>query len=221
MLNGTRGEPALRALLVALDAWVSGGIAPPESAVPRRGDNTAVLAAPRPGFQTGIVPQEALGWPTIPGVTYNGVTSTRYLLDFGPKFLRGILANYPPSVAGRPAYVHFVSKVDEDGNETAGIRLPAVKAPIATTTGWALRRAGFGENDGCEGAGQSVPFKRTRSERMAASDPRRSLEERYGNHEGYVRAVDTAARALEQRRLLLPADVRQYVEQAEASPVLK
>jgi hypothetical protein len=220
-LNGTRGEPALRALLVALDAWVSGGVTPPDSAVPRRGDNTAVLAVPRPGFQTGMIPKEALGWPAIPGVNYTGAITTRYLLDFGPKFLHGILTNYPPSVDSRPAYVHFVSKVDDDGNELAGIRLPAVGAPIATTTGWALRRAGFGASDGCEGAGQSIAFKPTQAERMAAGDPRRSLDERYGSHDGYVRAVDKAAHALEQRRLLLPADVRQYIEQAEASAVLK
>ena len=67
---------------------------------------------------------------------------------------KGIMSNYPPSLAGRPAYPLFVSKVDRDGNEVAGIRLPPVEAPIATTTGWALRRAGFGENDGCEANGQ-------------------------------------------------------------------
>jgi hypothetical protein len=219
--NGTSPEPALRALLLALDRWVSAGVTPPPSAVPRRADNTAVLAVPRPGFQTGVVPQEALGWPMIPGVTYNGLTTTRYLLDFGPKSHRGILSNYPPSVAGRPAYAHFVSKVDKDGNEVAGIRLPAVEAPIATTTGWALRRAGFGENDGCEAAGQSIPFKTTRAERAAAGDPRPSLEERYKDHDGYARAVAEAARKLEQRRLLLAEDVKLYIEEARASTVLK
>jgi hypothetical protein len=219
--NDTSGEPALRALFVALDQWVSAGVAPPESAVPRRGDKSAALAVPRSGFQTGLVPQQALGWPTIPGVTYNGVITTRYLLDFGPKFQSGVLSNYPPSVAGRPAYVEFVSKVDEDGNEVAGIRLPAVEAPIATTTGWALRRSGFGENDGCEAAGQYIPFTRTRAERTAAGDPRLSLEERYKDHEGYVHAVEKAAHALERRRLLLSADVQQYIDDAKASPVLK
>ncbi len=58
----------------------------------------------------------------------------RYFLDFGPMFEDGILSNYPPSVAGRPAYPIFVSKVDEDGSELAGVRLPPVQAPVATTT---------------------------------------------------------------------------------------
>jgi hypothetical protein len=114
-----------------------------------------------------------------------------------------------------------VSKVDEDGNEAAGIRLPAVEAPIATTTGWALRRSGFGENDGCEANGQHVPFMSTKAERLAAGDPRLSLEERYRDHEGYVAAVAQAARRLAERRFLLEADVKRYIEHAQASSVLR
>ena len=52
-------------------------------------------------------------------------------------------------------------------------------------------------------------------------DPRLSLEERYGNREGYVAAVTKAARALEAQRLLLPVDVQRYIEQAQASTVLR
>jgi hypothetical protein len=179
------------------------------------------MAVPRPGFQTGVVPQEALGWPTIPGVTYNGLITTRYLLDFGPMFAaKGILSVFPPSLHRRPVYPNFVSRVDQDGNEIAGVRLPAVEAPISTTTGWALRRAEFGENDGCEAAGQHIPFKVTKRERMAAGDPRPSLEERYRDHQGYVDAVTKAAQGLEKRRLLLVEDVKRFIDQARASDVL-
>jgi hypothetical protein len=111
--------------------------------------------------------------------------------------------------------------VDQDGNEVAGIRMPPVEAPIATTTGWALRRAGFGENDGCEASGQHIAFKTTKAEREAAGDPRLSLEERYKDHAGYVAAVKRAAEKLHQQRFLLPADVQRYVEQAQASNVLR
>jgi hypothetical protein len=220
-LNPTSPFPALRALLAALDQWVTHGTEPPQSQVPRRADNTMVKAVPRPGHQTGVVPQDALGWPTIPGVTYTGLITTRYHLDFGPMLDKGIVSNSPPSLAGRPAYPIFVSKVDRDGNEVAGIRLPPVEAPIATTTGWALRRAGFGENEGCEASGQHVAFKVTKAERMAAGDPRLSLEERYNDHDGYVAAVRKAAEKLQQQRLLLPADVQQYVERVQASNVLR
>jgi hypothetical protein len=187
--------------------------------VPQLGNR--VFAVTRPGSQTGVVPQNELGWPTIPGVTYNGLITTRYFLDFGPNFDDGILAYYPPSVAGRPAYPIFVSKVDKDGNEIAGVRMPPVEAPIATTTGWALRRAGFSENEGCEANGQHIPFKLTKAERLAVGDPRLSLQERYKDHDGYVKAVRKAAEKLEKQGFLLPQDVQRYVDEAQASDVLK
>ena len=65
------------------------------------------------------------------------------------------------------------------------------------------------------------PFKTTKAERLAAGDPRLSLEERYKNHDGYVAAVTKAAEKLEKQRFLLPADVQQYIEQARASTVLR
>jgi hypothetical protein len=217
--NAVSPYAAHRALLVALDEWVSNGTEPPKSEVPRHANNTAA-AVPRPGFQTGVVPQAVLGWPTIPGVTYTGVITTRYLLDFGPDFDNGIVSNYPPSVVGAPSYPIFVSKVDKDGNEIAGVRLPPVEAPVATTTGWALRAAAFGGPDGCESDGQHIPFKATKAERLSAGDPRLSLEERYKNHDGYVKEVAKAAEKLQKQRFLLPADVQVYVDEAQASTVL-
>jgi hypothetical protein len=209
-----------RALLVALDEWVSNGTKPPKSEMPRHGNRA--FAVTRPGFQTGVVPQAELGWPTIPGVTYNGLITTRYFLDFGPELdSKGLITNYPPSLEGRPAYPIFVSKVDKDGNEIAGVRLPEVEAPIATTTGWALRRAGFSENEGCEADGQHIAFKRTKAERVAAGDPRRSLEERYKNHAGYVKEFRKAAEKLQKQRFLLAEDVPTYIDEAEASDVLR
>ena len=56
---------------------------------------------------------------------------------------------------------------------------------------------------------------------MAAGDPRLSLEERYTDHEGYVRKVAEAAQKLEKKRFLLPADVQFYIDQAKASDVLR
>ena len=131
------------------------------------------------------------------------------------------MSNYPPSLEGRPAYPVFVSRVDQDGNDLAGIRLPPVEVPVATTTGWALRREGYGLNDGCERAGQSIPFSKTKAEQRATGDPRMSLEERYGTHDGYVQAVATAARQLMTQRLLLEEDVQQYIDEAASSNILK
>ncbi len=219
-VNPTNPSPALRALFVALDEWVTQDVEPPKSQVPRQSDGgTAVFSVPQPSG-LGVVPQEALRFPNIPGVTYTGVITVRHLFDFGPLFDEGILTINPPDFSG-PVYPSFVSRVDHDGNEIAGIRLPPVAAPIATTTGWALRRAEFGGNDGCESTGQMILFKTTKAERLAADDPRRSLEERYKDHDGYVEEVTKAAQKLEKQRLLLPADVQRYIDEAQASNVLQ
>jgi 3-hydroxy-3-methylglutaryl CoA synthase len=60
----------------------------------------------------------------------------------------------------------------------------------------------------------------TKAERRASGDPRKSIEERYKDHDDYVRAVEKAAQKLEKRRLLLPDDVQRYVDAAMASEVL-
>ena len=215
--NTTNPNPGLRALFVALEQWVEQGVRPPNSEVP--GPGTRVYST-RVGDGVGVIPREALGFPDIPGVNYTGVITMRHLFDFGPQFDNGIMSVNPPDFSG-PTYPSYVSRVDEDGNEIAGVRLPAVAAPIATTTGWGLRSAAFGGPDGCEASGQWIPFKATRAERVAAGDPRKSLEERYKSHADYVAAVAKAARDLEKRRFLLPADVQRYINAAEASSVLQ
>src|SRR5256885_16691650 len=117
----------------------------------------------------------------------------------------------PPNFTA-PVYPSFVPRADADGNATPGIRLPPVSAPIATTTGWALRALNFGGGpwDGCEASGQWIAFKKTQPERLAAGDPRLSLEERYGNHQGYVNALPAAAPAPEARGLLPASALRRY-----------
>lgn len=221
--NTTNPNPALRALFIALDRWVVHGAKPPKSEVPDR--HTGVRSIPV-GNGVGVVPQAALGWPDIPGVAYSGLITVRHLFDFGPRFREGIMDTNPPDFSG-PVYPSFVSKVDRDGNEIAGIRLPPVEAPVATTSGWGLRSAAFGGGpaggnmDGCEASGQWIAFKTTKAQRLAAGDPRKSLEERYGNRDGYVKAVAKAARDLQKRRLLLEQDVQRYIDAAQESTVLQ
>jgi hypothetical protein len=217
--NTSDPNPALRGLFVALDQWVSLHRAPPPSQVPRVEDGNAVFSVPQ-ADGLGVVPQKALGWPDIPGVTYSGLITARHLFDWGPQFDQGILTNDPPAFSG-PVYRSFVSKVDADGNEIAGVRLPPVAVPIATTSGWALRAAAFGGPDGCESSGQSIPFAATQAARLASGDPRLSLEERYSSHDDYVQRVARAARRLEERRFLLPDDVQVYIDAAMASSVLR
>lgn len=201
-------NPVMRALLVNLDEWVSSGTTPPTSRMPRRADGTLVAA----------LPQEGMGFPKIPGVTYNGRQHTGDYFDFGPAFDHGILSVLPPVVRGTP-YPSLVPKTDADGNDIAGIRLPEISVPLATYTGWALR-AGEGQ-EGCDAAGQKIDFAKTKAERLASGDPRLSIEERYPTREQYVSAVTRAAKALHQERLLLDEDVQRYVERAEKTTVGK
>jgi hypothetical protein len=193
-------------LFLALDEWSVAGTMPPPSQVPLLADKTLV-AAPATGF------------PAIPGVTNNGLKTTRYLLSYGPNFYStGIASVNPPLVtapyqdnpANGPIYPSFVPKTDSDGNDIAGVRLPDVTVPLATYTGWALRaRAQAG--DGCEGSGQYIPFAKTKAERMASGDPRPSIEERYQSFAQYSSAVRKAVDDLVARRLMLREDVESNV----------
>ena len=204
--NPLVANAGLRALLVALDEWVTTGVEPPASRVPRRADGS--LAVP--------LPREMVGFPSIPGVEYTGLMSTGDLFDYGPGFDEGILTTLPPESAGSP-YPVFVPRTDADGNDLAGIRLPAVAVPRATFTGWALRAPGFGGPDLCDAAGQRIDFPATRDERLASGDPRPSLEERYPHSRAYVEAVAAAARELAGQRLLLAEDVGRIVREAETT----
>ncbi len=142
--------------------------------------------------------------------------TTRYLLNYGPKFYEtGIPTINPPAITppyednpvNGPIYPSFVPKTDADGNDIAGVRLPEVQAPLGTYTGWALR-AGPQSGDGCEGSGQYIPLAKTKAERLANGDPRLSLEERYGNLETYSMRLRKAADSLVEAGLLLPFDAR-------------
>jgi hypothetical protein len=203
-------NPGLRALLVALDEWVSVGTEPPATRVPRRADGTLVAS----------LPQSAVRFPSIPGVVYNGLMTTGDLFDYGPFLDDGILTILPPILVGSP-YPAFVPRTDDDGNDIAGIRLPEVAVPLATYTGWGLRAPAFAGDDLCDMWGQKIDFSRTTAERLAAGDPRLSIEERYPNHGSYASAVAHAATGLHRARLLLDEDLEAYIKAAAESTVGK
>ncbi len=147
-------------------------------------------------------------------MTYTGLKTTRYLFDYGTNFYEtGIATINPPVVSppyqdnpvNGPIYPSYVPKTDSDGNEIAGVRLPDVTVPLATYTGWALR-AGSHANDGCEAAGQYIPFARTAADRVATGDPRPSIEERYPSFGQYYSAVKNAIDGLVKDRLMLCED---------------
>ncbi|HEX5531845.1 MAG TPA: alpha/beta hydrolase domain-containing protein, partial [Methylomirabilota bacterium] len=196
-------SPLLRAALVNLDRWVSEGVEPPPSAVPRLADGTAVAAE-----TTRAV------YAAIPGVRFPDRLPRPVRLDFGPAVDRGIV-DLPPKI-GAP-YVTVVSAVDADGNERAGIRPPELRVPVATFTGWNPRHPDQGApGDLMSMMGSTLPFARTAAERAQTGDPRPALEERYGDRDRYLARVRRDAEAMVADRHLLAEDVDAVVERAGA-----
>ena len=207
--QGNGWAPTLRALLVALDDWADRGIAPPASNYPRVEDGALIgLADLRAAF------------PPVPGVRTPTALNELALPDFGPGFTStgGRVSKLPPSLGTK--YQVLVPKPDRDGLDVGGIRSIEVSAPTATITGWNVRAQGRRPDDLCGLTGASIPFAKTKAEREANKDPRRSLEERYGSKDGFVKAVDEAARRLVKERFLLQEDADRYVEAARAADAL-
>jgi hypothetical protein len=199
--NRTDFRPLLRAALVNLDRWVKDDIAPPASRYPRIADGTLV---------------EKITLPAIQGLTPPPGPSQRHRIDFGPDFDKGIVGKTLP-VALKDAYRVLVPKVDADGNEVAGLRLPDITVPTGTAAGWNVRAAESGAaGELCYLQGSLVPFAKTKAEREAKNDPRPSLEERYKDRADYAARVRAAATTLQRDGFLLEEDVTRITDRAAA-----
>ena len=185
--------PALRALLVALDRWVTDGTAPPPNRIPRLADGTLVHFA-------------RLDFPKLPGLAPPGPPDA---IDPPGDWV------HPTPVAS--SYVPLVPAVDADGNDRAGLKLPDLAVPLATLTGWNVYAAPFPVDEACDRDGSSSPFARSAATR-AQGDPRRSLVERHASRAHYVALVQAASAQLVRDRLLLSEDAQRYVTQAQAAP---
>ncbi len=191
-----------RALLTALDKWISAGVKPPESQIPKISDGSLVtLEAFRNAF------------PDIPGAETPPSFYHPYRLDPGPRWqTEGIADHVPPKVG--PRYVCLVPQVDEDGNEISGIRLPEIAVPLATFTGWSLRAPSFSHTLRRNG-GRIWPFPRTTEERKQTVDPRKSMLERYPTKKDYLSKVTECILDLYNQRFLLDEDVVMLLKQAD------
>ncbi|HEY2210023.1 MAG TPA: alpha/beta hydrolase domain-containing protein [Bradyrhizobium sp.] len=186
--NPLNAGPPARALLVALDGWISNGTLPPASRYPSRSDGTLVLPA-----------IDDVGFPRLPGFAYTSRLAR-------PTVIKS--EEMPPTKGA--AYPVFVPKTDADGRDIAGLRLPTLEAPAATHTGWNLRKAGFGEGELCDNNGAMISFAATREERLKNNDPRLSMAERYPNEGDRAGAIARAAQQLVRDRLLLEEDARLF-----------
>ena len=105
---------------------------------------------------------------------------------------------------------------------SGGVPIVLRDAPLGTYLGWNITAArGLPSGPGLQLRRRLVPFARTRAERHGPGDPRLSLEERYGSHEGYVAAVRDAAEKAFAEGFLLPADRDRLIRQASESAVLR
>jgi hypothetical protein len=191
--NPTEYWYVMRALLVAMDKWMREGVAPPASQYPRLQNKTLVKAA-------------EFSFPDIPGVT-------------SPKGLPPAARGVNPMIAkeGAPGTLlpYFVPQTDKDGIEIAGIRLPYISVPLATTTGWNFRNAAVGESDLLFPLiGSFIPLPATKAKREELSDPRVSIAERYASREVYLERVEKAGAKLVEDRFLLSEDLPNVVKRA-------
>jgi hypothetical protein len=194
-------RPLLRAALVNLDRWVSERVDPPASSHPRLDDGTAVtreevLAAfnPTPDI---VKPDPERLWVLRE-------------VDLGPE-AEASIGRYPVQ-EGR-TYPCFVSAIDSDGNEVAGVRLPYLTAPVATHAGWNTRAPETGAPEQIVPMqGLSIFFAPDASSRQAAGDTRASIQERYGSRNDYLTQVREQAQRLVADRYLLDEDVDVVVD---------
>ncbi len=189
-VNPMHAGPPMRALVTAMQAWITTGVEPPASRVPMRAHGTLVEAS-------NAVPRG------IPGLPYTAIHTGAAFTD--PTQLPAkILGTYPV----------FVPRADSDGMAIAGIRMLPLAVPRASYTGWNPRAEGFGAGTLFPLQGAVAPFALTRAAREATGDTRLSVAERYADDAAYVAAVRSSAARMVAERLLLPQDAERAIEAA-------
>ena len=192
--------------------WVVIGTAPPPSVYPRLSLGQLVVDT-----------QSAMSFPNIPGFPLPANLVNPMLgYNFGPLFntptQTGIITIQPPQIVAE--YPTYVVKTNTDGNEVSGIPSVNHQAPLGTYTGWNTWAVGGRQGEICNLNGSFYPFATTQAARIAAGDPRPSLEERYGTHAGFVCVVKLAAKSALTQRFLRPSAATALVAAASGSAVL-
>jgi hypothetical protein len=186
--NPTPHANVMRALLRALHRWVADDTRPPDSRHPRLRDRT-------------LAPAAEVRFPEIPGI------GNPWRITGPAQVAAGTVTPLP----------HLVPQVDADGNELAGIRVPELAVPLATTTGWNFRAEAVGNPSAIYSLlGSYIPFAPTRAEREARRDPRPSIDERYRGREDYLEKIRASAHELIRGGYLLQEDLENVVARASA-----
>jgi Alpha/beta hydrolase domain len=199
------GPVTLRALVRVMDDWADRGILPPKSNYPTQDDLIPVQ-------------EYRAKFPLIPGIDPPRTVNEVDALNFGPLFnSQGGNQTVLPPLTGAH-YRILVPRPGPDGSAASGIHTIYTRAPIGTNLGWSARvRSGAGKP--CDES--FLPFSATKAKRLAAGDSRKSLQERYRDHDGFVRAVAKAATQLVKERFLLEEDAQTFITAAQNSSILK
>src|SRR5262249_15126563 len=91
-----------------------------------------------------------------------------------------------------------------------------VAVPLATYTGWNLRRREVGaEAQLASLMGSYIPFAKTKAERLKNGDPRKSIEEWYDSFEAYQKQFAARCSELVKQGYLLKEDAARLIETRE------
>lgn len=182
---------SMRALLVAMQAWLKDGQEPPPSKYPQIGKDQ-------------LVSMSAYAFPHIPGVRVPQHKREAYALDFSTE---------PPKTGQH--FATLIPQVNPDGNESSGIVMPEVAVPLATYTGWNLRSRNIGGEDELYSmVGSFIPFPLNEAQRKSSGDPRLSLETRYQSKQEFLDKFADAAKLLARQGYLLESDIPGLRERA-------
>ena len=188
-------RPPMRAAFMNLANWVSGGIEPSPSCVPRVDDGSAIS-------RESVLQRfdEGLAGATLDPAQLESMRAA----DLGPGAKDGI-GTYPPVLG--PVYTSLVRRIDDDFNDDAGIRSPDLTVPVGTHAGWNPRAAETGSpGRAAHLVGLSRFFAATEDDREA-DDPRPSIASRYASKTEYLELVRRDAEALARDGYLLVDDV--------------
>ncbi|MEL0250438.1 MAG: alpha/beta hydrolase domain-containing protein, partial [Novosphingobium sp.] len=137
-------NPSLESLYAAqamLVDWVRSGTAPKPSAYPTLAGGELVPAT-----------AEAMGWRGVPGTPdparmLNRMPDYRFGKAFRARDVSGSLSTLPPEQRG--TIPQLVPRVNDDGNETAGIPSVQLQVPLGSYLGWNETTTGFDAGSGC------------------------------------------------------------------------
>ena len=181
--NAVDHSPLMRAAFVNLDSWAAGECEPPPSNVPSLANDTAATR--------DQVLAQLCDRVTVPAAERLSRVRT---VDW---------STLPP-VEGAE-YQGYVSALDENGNEIAGLRMPDLTQPLGLHTGWNPRHP---ETGGADLTSHFVGLTKWFD--------RDEILRRYGDRESYLQRVREDAQQLAAEGGILEEDIDLVVENCAA-----